>query len=457
MQPLAIQFWMDGAGHINFSPLPFEILKKPTDILFWEWFHVEVKTGHIPTGTVEEIKKFWYDNVFTAVVPETDEADDLTMEIIGSLLGMFGNKSVKKSFGDEAIMEQCLAGDPTKVGKGLMDKSINRGKLILKPSPSNPRVKRWQRLHGELPPEWMSSKPKGLKYYANPSQFTTNYAKSTSFQRWAHIALTLTDTPPKGLKFSLSEKHKTPHYINGTVKLPLLSGGGKENVRAYFDLLIHEILHHKLEMYFETEAMNFSYDEKEKWVAENSAGLMDKVAPHLTNYETKNWKRAAEYIDALRQRLGTKKSMTWSGHPIRKRYKFQGMDISIESPAGTLREGKDPDGKKWRSLLHFDYGYIRKTCGVDKDHVDCFIGANKDSDKVFVIHQKHVKTGKYDEDKVMLGWLTKTEAVRDYLKNYNRSDMYSGVSVMGMDEFKKKAYATAKNPMMIKSKIKRTQ
>lgn len=240
MQPLSLQFWMDSGGQINYSQLPTDILKMPTDILFWEWFHVETKAGYVHTGTVEEIKKFWHDNVFKAVVPETDEASDLTMEIIGGLLELYGDKSIKKS-------------------------------------------------------------------------------------------------------------------------------------------------------------------------------------------------------------------QTWSGHPIRKRLKFQGLNISIENPAGTLRSGKDKDGKKWRALLHFDYGYIRGTKGFDGDLLDCFIGANKDSDKVFVIHQKDLKTGKFDEDKVMLGWLNKTEAVRDYLKNYNRTDMYSGVSVMGMDEFKKKAYATAKKPMMIKA------
>ena len=141
MQPLTTQFWMDGGGNINFSPLPFEILKKPTDILFWEWFHVEVKTGHTPQGAVEEIKKFWYDNVFTAVVPETDESSDLTMEIIGSLMGMFGDDGLKKgwqkdlsNYGDAAMAEYCLRGDPggSSVGDGLMDKSMTLKRRIKK-------------------------------------------------------------------------------------------------------------------------------------------------------------------------------------------------------------------------------------------------------------------------------------------------------------------------------------
>lgn len=146
------------------------------------------------------------------------------------------------------------------------------------------------------------------------------------------------------------------------------------------------------------------------------------------------------------------KSLTYSGHPIRKRYKFQGMDISIENPAGSIRSGKDPDKKKWRSLIHFDYGYIRGTIGNDGDHLDCFIGANKDSEKVFVIHQKDIKTGKFDEDKVMLGWLTQTQAIKDYLKNYDRTDMFSGCTKMSMENFKINGFK--KKPGMIKAHVK---
>jgi len=128
------------------------------------------------------------------------------------------------------------------------------------------------------------------------------------------------------------------------------------------------------------------------------------------------------------------------------------MDISIENPAGTIRSGTAEDGKEWRSLLHFDYGYIRGTIGNDGDHVDCFIGANKDSQKVYVIHQKNVKTGKFDEDKVMLGWLTQTQAIKDYLLNYDRSDMFSSCTPMSIDDFKVKGFT--KKPGMIKAHVK---
>ena len=142
------------------------------------------------------------------------------------------------------------------------------------------------------------------------------------------------------------------------------------------------------------------------------------------------------------------------GHPIRKRLKFKGLDISIESPAGAMRHGTSEDGTKWSSLIHFDYGYIKGTMAPDGDHVDCFIGPHKDCSHVYVIHQRHLGTGKFDEDKCMLGWLNQADALRDYLKNYNRSDQVMGITKMTMEEFKKKLPGTNDKPMMIKAKVK---
>ena len=34
--------------------------------------------------------------------------------------------------------------------------------------------------------------------------------------------------------------------------------------------------------------------------------------------------------------------------------------------------------------MHYDYGYIRGTVGTDSDHVDCYIGPDKNAKKVYV-------------------------------------------------------------------------
>ena len=50
-----------------------------------------------------------------------------------------------------------------------------------------------------------------------------------------------------------------------------------------------------------------------------------------------------------------------------------GFDISIENPKGSYRRGKDRNGKEWKTLMHHDYGYFRKTVGKDGDAVDVFL------------------------------------------------------------------------------------
>lgn len=49
---------------------------------------------------------------------------------------------------------------------------------------------------------------------------------------------------------------------------------------------------------------------------------------------------------------------------------WQGLRIRVENPAGTTREGIDPDGTPWRNLLAADYGYFAGTTGADGDGVD---------------------------------------------------------------------------------------
>jgi hypothetical protein len=65
------------------------------------------------------------------------------------------------------------------------------------------------------------------------------------------------------------------------------------------------------------------------------------------------------------------KSLTYSGHKLQGRTRLYGMDISIENKKGSYRSGTDKDGHKWRTYMNYDYGYIRGTVGVDKDHLDC--------------------------------------------------------------------------------------
>ena len=132
------------------------------------------------------------------------------------------------------------------------------------------------------------------------------------------------------------------------------------------------------------------------------------------------------------------KSLTFSGHKLQGRTAFRGLNISIENKKGTIRRGVDSDGHKWAIKMHYDYGYIRGTEGVDGDHVDCYIGDNIDAKNVYIIHQKIPGTDKYDEDKCMLGFNTLADAKAAYLKQYDKPGFFGGVDTIPFELFKQK-------------------
>jgi hypothetical protein len=151
-----------------------------------------------------------------------------------------------------------------------------------------------------------------------------------------------------------------------------------------------------------------------------------------------DWKETLKRIEEFKP--WTEKSLTYSGYPLQGRTRIHGMDICIENKKGSTRSGIDKDGHEWSIKMNFDYGYIRGTVGKDKDHVDCYIGPNPETETVFIVHQNDPTTGKYDEDKVLLGFNNEAEARAAYLKQYDRPGFLGGISVMDIDTFKQKAF-----------------
>lgn len=127
---------------------------------------------------------------------------------------------------------------------------------------------------------------------------------------------------------------------------------------------------------------------------------------------------------------------TWINRKLQGKCNFQGLPISIENYKGSYRQGMDSDGNIWKTFMHFDYGYILLTEGADGDHVDVYIGPDKTSTKVFIIHQKIPGTDIYDEDKCMLGFSSKEAAKAAYLKQYNKSGFFQGITSVNMATFK---------------------
>src|SRR5215510_9043810 len=96
-----------------------------------------------------------------------------------------------------------------------------------------------------------------------------------------------------------------------------------------------------------------------------------------------------------------------------------GLDIAIENPRGSTRRGVSDDGKPWSVKMPDHYGYIKRSEGADGDHVDCYVGDNLSSNRVFIVNQQDADTKKFDEHKVMLGYPSKDSALSAYKRAFS--------------------------------------
>ena len=127
--------------------------------------------------------------------------------------------------------------------------------------------------------------------------------------------------------------------------------------------------------------------------------------------------------------------------PNRKEYPFtgtidfKGLMVHVENKPGTYREGKG-----WRTLMKMPYGEFLGTKGVDKDKLDVYVGPYRNAPNVYIIHQNKVRgpqEGKYDEDKVMLGFESLEQAKAAYLSHYDSDKYFRSATVMAFPLFKR--------------------
>lgn len=148
-----------------------------------------------------------------------------------------------------------------------------------------------------------------------------------------------------------------------------------------------------------------------------------------------------------------RKQLTNSLHEgkIHSKTDYQGLSITIEVPAGGLRTGKGKDGVEWERKVKDNYGYILNTNSPDGEHLDCWLKKSpKKNAMIYVIHQMTVDGKKYDEDKVMLGYNSKDEAIEAYKYNcVEPSKQFGGVSEFDLDHFKVIAYAASNSTAML--------
>ena len=124
-----------------------------------------------------------------------------------------------------------------------------------------------------------------------------------------------------------------------------------------------------------------------------------------------------------------------AGNYKKGRFSWNGMQIVIENPRGSVRRGVSANGSIWRREMTAHYGYISGTKGTDGDQVDVFMGRNPESEVVFVICQTN-KDGSFDEHKAILGTTNKRKACDLYLSHYPKGWKCGEVVAMTVSQFK---------------------
>lgn len=122
-------------------------------------------------------------------------------------------------------------------------------------------------------------------------------------------------------------------------------------------------------------------------------------------------------------------------HPFVGTIDFRGMMIHVENKPGDVREGKG-----WKTQMKLPYGEFLGTKGVDKDKLDVYVGPYRNAPNVYIVHQNVAfgpRKGKYDEDKVMLGFESAEQAKQAYLAHYDNPNFFRSITTMAFPLFKR--------------------
>jgi hypothetical protein len=131
----------------------------------------------------------------------------------------------------------------------------------------------------------------------------------------------------------------------------------------------------------------------------------------------------------------------FKAYKLHYRTTFAGIPISIENRKGSYRRWKDPhSGEEGRTYMSLPYGYINlpQADHVDGDKIDVYLGPVQDAPMVYVVHQlKSPDFTEFDENKVMLGFPSRSEAERAYLAHYDSPDFHGHIDEIPLERFRK--------------------
>ena len=146
-----------------------------------------------------------------------------------------------------------------------------------------------------------------------------------------------------------------------------------------------------------------------------------------------------EHVESEREVVNTEptEKQKEAGNYKKGHIKVDGYDITIENPKGSTRSGKDASGKAWSVPMHYDYGYIKGTEGVDGDHIDVYLSDEPTKGNVYVIDQVNQNDGSFDEHKVMYGFPSMEAAIAAYKGQYEDGWKVGTVTEVSREDFKK--------------------
>ena len=116
---------------------------------------------------------------------------------------------------------------------------------------------------------------------------------------------------------------------------------------------------------------------------------------------------------------------------------FRGLPITIEHRRGDTKSGTDVFGNDWKKTMLHDYGYFDGIMGADGKELDVYINPDARTDNIFRVTQLNVKTGEFDEYKIMLNFESIGDARVGYLKNHPKDwKGFGGIEEITLDDIK---------------------
>lgn len=129
-------------------------------------------------------------------------------------------------------------------------------------------------------------------------------------------------------------------------------------------------------------------------------------------------------------------------HKPHDRYSYQGIPIVVENAEGSARHWGDPNsGDRGTTWMQADYGRIPGAIGEDDETLDVYVGPDDAAGTVYIVHQRKKlgpdKFAGHDEDKVILGVSSESEARQLYLAHYDDPRFLGSITTMSIAKFKR--------------------